>query len=89
MKKYRFYTDAGHGWLAVKRNELKELGLLSKISSYSYEKGNTVYLEEDCDASLFIAAKKAKGEEVAFVESHVSRSPIRSYNSFFFQKENA
>ena len=36
MKKYRFYTDPGHGWLAVKRQELIDLDIIEKISGYSY-----------------------------------------------------
>jgi hypothetical protein len=82
MKKYVFHTDAGHGWIATKRAELIRLGILNKISSYSYQKGETVYLEEDCDASTFYGAKKEKGEEINIRESYRGRSPIRNYESF-------
>jgi len=58
---YYFYSDPGHGWLAVNYDELVELGIQDKISSYSYVKGNTVYLEEDCDMSHFMDAMEAKG----------------------------
>jgi glycine cleavage system H lipoate-binding protein len=30
-----FYTDSGHGWLAVKRDLLVTLGITHKISTYS------------------------------------------------------
>ena len=46
------FIDPGHSWLAVKRKLLSELGILDKVSSFSYQKGNTVYLEEDCDVNL-------------------------------------
>lgn len=42
-KTYKFYSDPGHGWLAVKRRELKDLGIDQTISSYSYQKGLTIY----------------------------------------------
>ena len=80
--KYFFHGDAGHGWLAVKRSELKHLELLDKVSSYSYQRGGTVYLEEDCDASTFIKAKTARNEAVEINERHAERSPIRGYKHF-------
>lgn len=76
---YIFHSDAGHGWLAVDREELVELRIADQISSYSYQRGSTVYLEEDCDASTFINALDAKGlkptihyaaqEEESFIRS--------------------
>ena len=84
MKPIPYYTDPGHGWFAVKRNELQRLGVLDKVSTYSYQRGQTVYLEEDCDAALFFAAyKAAHGEPPAYVEKNTNgRSPIRSYDTF-------
>lgn len=87
---YLFYNDPGHGWMAVKRQELIDLGILNKISAYSYQRGQTVYLEEDCDASLFITTKKARGEAVNIKDQHTNNnSPIRSYESFQMQGETA
>lgn len=88
MKLYKFYNDPGHGWLAVKRKELVELGILGEISSYSYQRGNTVYLEEDGDASRFINACVRKGlcattKDFRYESKYCeNRSPIRSYDSF-------
>lgn len=84
MKRFKFYPDAGHGWLAVKRKLLIELGILNKITGYSYQKGQTVYLEEDCDASTFIDALKEKGIEYDIIHPNnwPDRSPIRSYEYF-------
>jgi hypothetical protein len=36
---------------------LKELGIADKISTYSYQANEYVYLEEDCDAGVFLRAK--------------------------------
>jgi len=83
MKTYVFYEDAGHGWLAVKRKELVELGIITQVSSCSYQKGKTVYLEEDCDAPLFIQAMRTKGVEIDYKETvHPDFSPIRKYERF-------
>jgi hypothetical protein len=62
MKKLKltFFSDGGHGWLAVKRSLLVELGIDKKVSHCSYQKGETVYLEEDCDAALFYDAYTLK-----------------------------
>lgn len=82
-KTYKFYGDNGHGWLAVKRLELIQLGIFYNISTYSYQKGKTVYLEEDCDASQFIKAKTARDGAFKIIEvHHEGRSPIRSYDHF-------
>jgi len=80
-KKYHFYSDGQHGWLAVKRKELEDLGLIDKISSCSYQRGSTVYLEEDCDMALF---HNAKGfTDLTYFERHYAdRSMIRSYETF-------
>jgi hypothetical protein len=82
IKTYIFHSDPGHGWLAVKRQELKDLGILNKVSVCSYQKGQTVYLEEDCDAPLFIKAKEAKGENINIKESYKDNTPIRNYEPF-------
>ena len=63
MKTYFFYTDPGHGWLEVPRALLHELNIAEKISAYSYQRGDSVYLEEDCDYFLFYQAMKNAGRE--------------------------
>ncbi|MBA3756186.1 MAG: hypothetical protein H0X02_08190 [Nitrosomonas sp.] len=80
--KVQFYADPGHGWAKVKRQLLKEIGIEDKISSYSYQKGDHVFLEEDCDQSLFWQTMKAQGREVEYVPHHSNNySRIRSYLS--------
>ena len=51
-----FISDGGHGWLKVSKDRLSKLNLLDKISSFSYMRGNFVYLEEDTDLSLYVDA---------------------------------
>lgn len=79
---YTYYQDPGHGWIEVPLGELSRLGIASKISSYSYIKGGYAYLEEDCDASLFMHYKKDRGEEVKLVEVYQEHTPIRNYRSY-------
>lgn len=79
----KFYSDPGHGWLAVKRSMLQQLNIEDKITPYSYQRGATVYLEEDCDYSTFHHAAVAAGWDLYYLESHTDRrSPIRSYDGF-------
>jgi hypothetical protein len=78
-----FHSDPGHGWMAVKLSELKMFNIADKISSYSYVKGKTAYLEEDCDAMTFIQAAKERGIEVKVKEGpQRDRSPIRYFKSY-------
>jgi len=78
-----YHSDPGHGWLAVKLSDLEMLGIETKISSYSYVKGKTAYLEEDCDMSEFIKAAQARGIEVKIKQgAQRDRSPIRSFRSY-------
>ena len=70
MKAYTFHTDAGHGWLQVKKSELRTLGIAEKITGFSYQYLDSVYLEEDCDAGTFLSALKAQGTQFAIKERH-------------------
>lgn len=84
-KVFKFYSDAGHGWMAVKITDLNKVGLhLIDISNYSYIRGKTVYLEEDCDADKFMKAYEAiHGAAPKYAEKYTERSPIRSYDMLF------
>lgn len=83
MKTVTVYNDPGHAWAAVKIAELHALKIADQISAYSYQRGQTAYLEEDCDLSRYLAALKAAGHEVQFKEKHTNnRSPIRSYSAY-------
>ena len=87
-RKYFFHTDPGHGWLEVSRFDLDCLDLTDKISSCSYESwdGLTVYLEEDCDCSLYFQAlgfDPGKGNHPKIgPDKYEDNSFIRSLPSF-------
>lgn len=79
MKKFNFYSDAGHGWLAVDTSDLEAIGLtVQEFSPYSYRQGDTLYLEEDCDASFFVKQYESRIGKFECEEfDHGNYSPIR------------
>jgi hypothetical protein len=86
-KTYKLHTDPGHGWLAVRRKELVELSIADKITRYSYAKGETVYLEEDCDLTTFFTAYRAKyGVDPKHVESYRERSFVRNCEPYSVER---
>ena len=81
-KVFKMYSDPGHGWLAVKEKDIEAVGLSIKdFTQFSYRKGNTLYLEEDCDYALFWRAfKNTFGVALNYVEKYYDgRHWIRSY----------
>ncbi len=82
MKTYKFFTDAGHGWLQVSHSELSELGLTDKISPYSYRDRNFAYLEEDCDAVIFADAKSWERPLRNIEEIYHDDSPVREMEEY-------
>lgn len=82
--KLKSYTDAGHGWIAVKRDVLQAWGILDQVTHCSFQSktGKTVYLEEDCDATLFMNQAKTRGVQVEFKNSYKEVSPVRNYPRF-------
>jgi len=82
---FNFHSDASHGWLAVKNELVRELGLATVISEYSYMQGKTSYLEEDRDASLFIKAFTEKfgvAPTIKDLDQKRDRSLIRGFKRF-------
>jgi hypothetical protein len=58
---FTFIEDPGHGWLEVTTQDLALLGMkCADFTRYSYRRGNTLYLEEHCDAGRFIEAWRRK-----------------------------
>jgi hypothetical protein len=86
---FTFYSDGSHGWLRVPAIKLEEYNITDKISRCSYIRGADVYLEEDCDAPVFInaycAALGVSDEEfrtnIHWVYTD-GPSPIRGYDSY-------
>ena len=75
------HEDPGHAWIGVKIDLVKQSGV--EISPFSYQRGKTAYLEEDCDAPAFIRAIELQGFKVFKDYRHTDRnSPIRSYAPF-------
>ena len=79
-KVFTKYDDAAHGWLEVSYEDLINLNIQNKISNFSYidSNKNLIYLEEDCDMTLFMKSYKEKynkgivyvvenNEEVSFI----------------------
>lgn len=75
-----FFSDAGHGWLKAPKALIRKLGV--QVSSYSYQKGDNAYLEEDADALRFIEAAEAAGYKVVIDVKYSDRSTIRNYQSY-------
>lgn len=70
-------ADPGHAWIKVPLFELDDLGILNRISEYSYVSGEWAYLEEDCDMGIYMDAMRAEGIEVGFFETYVEETGIR------------
>jgi len=83
---YTWISDSGHAWLEVSIDEINILGIAEEISEYSYINGETVYLEEDCDAGLFIEALKKRlptTEHVMFTGKYINGdAPCRKFKRF-------
>lgn len=77
-KLYYFYTDPGHGWLAVPHEDIAELGINERITAYSYRSGEVAFLEEDQDASTFLEAAKAYGWDVTIRDA----APVKDTGGF-------
>lgn len=77
------YADPGHAWVKVKKAFLEQLlgpQWRKQFTCFSYERGDSVYLEEDQDAATLMAACNQAGIEPKGRYSHTDRpSRIRSY----------
>jgi hypothetical protein len=81
--KLNYFTDPGHGWVSVKLQTLIDLGIADKVSHYSYMRGLSAYLEEDCDLGLLYQACDSRGFKIDLTTKHTNkRSPIRSYATY-------
>lgn len=84
MKKtLTFHADPSHGWLEVDRADLETLNIAHKISPYSYQKADRIFLEEDQDAGFYLQAAAASGWNITTTEKHSNAdSFIRNLNRF-------
>jgi hypothetical protein len=75
MTTFTFHSDPSHGWLEVSAAELFNVGFLpSDFSAYSYQQGDVAYLEEDCDAPVFIQAYEAHIGPISVKEKFLNYS---------------
>jgi len=84
---YDYHQDASHGWLQVPKEEIIRLGLVDKISEYSYVDARSVYLEEDADATLFERTLKEKIGEEEFNKMLVFERMAKTDHSFVRNRE--
>ena len=81
--KIHVFSDPGHAWARVPLSLLSSLGIIDKITPYSYVKGKNAYIEEDCDASTLVSALNAAGIDYVFSHSCSNNpSAIRNYPRF-------
>lgn len=84
---FTLYADPGHAWLKVPRKMLHDMGIATIITTYSFERGDDVYLEEDCDLAVFMHHYREQfGKDPQIVEQYSNRSSrIRNYNSYVWE----
>lgn len=78
----RFLTDPGHGWISAPRKLVNELGIAKQITAWSYQKGGSVYLEEDCDASLFMETAGKAGITITFITRYHEDNYVRNMEAY-------
>jgi len=63
---------------------LHKLNLIKAISSYSYQRKDHAYLEEDCDLGRLFDAAKLAGYTIALNQKNArcKQSKIRSYDTY-------
>jgi hypothetical protein len=85
-----FRADPGHGWLKVRRSIARRVlgDQFPKITPFSFQRGEFLYLEEDQDAGLFLRAAEAKGfvADIREMTHSNQESRIRNYDSFVLQE---
>ena len=79
---FNYYQDPGHGWVEVDKQMLVDLGINELISDCSYVNDNKVYLEEDCDADLFLKELVANEKEFKLIDVYQEVTPIRNYDRY-------
>ncbi|MDD5094565.1 MAG: hypothetical protein PHV74_09330 [Dehalococcoidia bacterium] len=78
----KWLNDPGHGWLEVPRSVVNELGISKQITSFSYQQGDQIYLEEDCDASLFLDTCEKRGIKITTWETHHDDDRVRNMDCY-------
>jgi len=64
---YPFITTAGHGYLAIPRDDARGQSIVSKMTvEYGFKGKLATYLEEDCEAPEFV--KLMSGTNLAYTK---------------------
>lgn len=63
-----YIQDPGHGWVSAPLEQVRALDVTP--TPYSYQDGETVYLEEDCDAPAYLRALTKAGIPYRIRETH-------------------
>lgn len=80
---FDYFIAPGHVWVKASKRLLPDLGIAGEITSCSYERGDYVYLEEDCDMGALCAALRARGIEPKFRQRYADwNSRIRGCASY-------
>lgn len=74
-----FYNTPGHGYLKVPKKFIKKHlpEIIEKISEYSGQDLEHVYLEEDLDYSIFLRAIEAKSIQINISSEHIDDFSIK------------
>ena len=77
---FDFHEDGGHAWLKVSKKLFNKTNAsIEHISHFSYEDNNNYYLEQDCDATMYLNNLKEQGIKYSFiVVDDGDYSPIRN-----------
>lgn len=67
---FRKIDDSAHGWLEVPKQLIAQLRIATRISRFSYVNRNYVYLEEDCDMTLFMDAMRRMNYDFRISETY-------------------
>ena len=81
-KHFMVHTDPGHGWLECPRVMLTEYGIDRKVSGFSFQHKDCVYLEEDCDMGLLLNALESRGITFETHSDYQEDSPVRNYANY-------
>ena len=90
---YEVHEDAGHSWLKVPKDYAVDDILAAyrvwggdEFSPFSHQDKDYVYLEEDCDAGMFLSRmKKHYDIELKWVDDGIS-SPIRQLPAYKYDR---
>jgi hypothetical protein len=74
-----WFFDPGHAWLQVNKQTLEDFGLTpADFSEFSRTDGHDLYLEEDCDAGIFIRAVGDKAELIFNEQECTDKFSVRA-----------